>query len=78
VFTRGPENLDQFYFHVPRKSGEVGKFMLTKIWGCGVYTGPENLDQFYFHVPRRSGSVVITGGPENLDQLYFQVTRKSG
>ncbi len=29
--------------------------MLTKIWGCGVYTGPEILDKIlHFHSPRKS------------------------
>jgi hypothetical protein len=63
VFRRGPENLDQLYLYVPRKSGRV------------VFTrGPENLDQLYFHLPRKSGVVVFTRGPDNLDQLYFVFT----
>ncbi len=62
----GPENLDQLYFHLPRKCGSVINSRFQKIWGCGVsrfqkiwgsviFNFPENLVEQSFFLPRKHG-----------------------
>jgi hypothetical protein len=83
----GPENLDQMYFYVPRKSGRVVFTLVQKIWtscfsrsqeiwGSGIYTGTENLDQLYFSPSQEIWVCGIYVGPENLDQLHFSPSQE--
>ncbi len=59
IFTY-PENVGEYYFHVPRKCGRVvfsprGRviFLLTqKMWGCAIFTHPENVGACFSIVTR--------------------------
>ncbi len=58
MFTRGPENLDQFYFHSPKKSGNVEKLRSQNLGTEKLLLAPPKIF-FTSYFGRMSNSTII-------------------
>jgi hypothetical protein len=80
VFTSDPENLDQLYFQVPRKFGELYLYVVQKIWTNCIFTYPRYLDlgEWCLHVVQKIWTSCIFTFPGNLGSCIYTWSRKSG
>ncbi len=78
VFTSDPENLDQLYFQVPRKFGELYLYVVQKIWTNCIFTYPRYLDlgEWCLHVVQKIWTNCIFSFPGNLGGWCLHVVQK--